>query len=98
MHRAPAHPDPDTLERQARRRAGAKMGWYIHACIYIGVNLVLATVSAVSGRHWAIFPALGWGVGLAIHGLVVFVVKGGQLHERLIERERQKLRTSQEPW
>ena len=38
------------------------------------------------------FPALGWGLGLAIHGLVVFFVTGGAgLHERLIERERERL-------
>jgi hypothetical protein len=75
------------IERLARKRASAKMGWYIHAFVYIAVNLMLVVLSTMSGRHWAIFPALGWGVGLAIHGAVVFLVAGG-LHERLVERER----------
>jgi hypothetical protein len=90
----------DTIERQARRRAGAKMGWYIHASIYIAVNLLLAALSAATGRHWAIYPALGWGLGLAIHGIVVFLVTGRAfgLHERLIERERQKLQAARDAW
>ena len=40
------------LERLARKRAGAKLGWYIHASVYIAVNLLLAALSAASGRHW----------------------------------------------
>jgi 2TM domain len=80
------------IEREARRRAGAKLGWYIHACVYIAVNLLLIAISSMSGRPWAIFPALGWGLGLAIHGAVVFLVTGGAgLHRRLIEREREQL-------
>ena len=80
------------LERLARKRAGAKMGWYIHASVYVLVNLMLAVLSSMSDRSWAIFPALGWGLGLAIHGVVVFLVTGGAgLHERLVQHERQRL-------
>ena len=78
------------LERQARRQAGTKLGWYIHAFVYVAVNLMLVLLSTVSGKNWAIFPALGWGLGLAIHGLVVFRVTGGTgLHARLVQRERE---------
>lgn len=86
----------DPLEREARRRAGAKMGWYIHASVYIAVNLMLVALAALSGRSWAIFPALGWGIGLAAHGVVVFLVIGG-LHQRMVEREREALR-QHSPW
>lgn len=83
---------PDNLERLARRRAGAKLGWYIHAGVYIAVNLLLALLSAMSDRHWAVFPAFGWGIGLAIHGVVVFVLTGGGgLHEQMVQRERDRL-------
>lgn len=85
------------LERTARRRAGAKLGWYIHAFVYIAVNLLLATLSAMGDRHWAIYPALGWGLGLAIHGVVVFLVTGGNgMYERLVANERQTLQ--RDPW
>ena len=87
------------IEKLARRRAGAKMGWYIHASVYIIVNLLLAALSAMSGRHWAVFPALGWGIGLAVHGAVVYLATGGAgLHERLVQHERIKLATLRDPW
>ena len=81
------------LDREARRRAGATLGWWIHACVYVAVNLLLAALAASSSRTWAIYPALGWGLGLAIHGAVVFLATGGGgLQRRLVERERQLLR------
>ena len=87
------------LDRLARKRAGAKLGWYIHALVYICVNVMLALLSVMSGKHWAVFPALGWGLGLVIHGVVVFFVTGGAgLHERLIERERAALAASKDRW
>lgn len=87
------------LERTARRRAGMKMGWFIHAGVYVAVNLLLAALSIASGRHWAVFPALGWGLGLAIHGIVVFMVAGGSVYENLLERERRQLAGAQkDPW
>ncbi len=83
---------PDNLERLARRRASAKLGWYIHAGVYIAVNLLLALLSAMSDRNWAVFPAFGWGIGLAIHGVVVFVLTGGGgLHDQMVQRERERL-------
>ena len=67
-------------------------GWYIHAGVYIAVNLLLAMLSAMSDRNWAVFPAFGWGIGLAIHGVVVFVLTGGGgLHDQMVQRERERL-------
>lgn len=87
------------LERLARKRAAAKMGWYIHAFVFIAVNLLLAVLSASSGRHWAVFPFFGWGIGLAVHGFVVFVVTGGAgLHDKLVARERERLSLQRDPW
>lgn len=89
----------DPIERLARRRAGAKLGWYTHAGVYIAVNLLLAMLSAMSDRHWAVFPAVGWGIGLAIHGVVVFLVTGGGgLHEQLVQRERERLAPQRDAW
>jgi hypothetical protein len=87
------------LERLARKRAGAKLGWYIHAAVYLAVNVMLAFLSAMSDRSWAVFPAVGWGLGLAIHGAVVFLVTGGAgLHERLVQQERNRLQTQRDAW
>jgi len=85
-------PLSSTQERQARRRAGAKMGWYIHALVYVCVNAGLVLLSVMQGRGWAVYPAMGWGLGLLIHGLVVFSFgSSGGFYSRLLAKERQSL-------
>jgi hypothetical protein len=90
---------PEEIEHLARRRAGAKMGWYLHATVYVLVNLLLLALSrhGFGHRPWSVFPVLGWGVGLALHGVSVFVLgKGSSLRERMVERERERLRRQQD--
>jgi hypothetical protein len=95
MHFRHRHEDLSPLEYLARRRAKAKLGWYAHALVYITVNAALGLAAASTGHHWAVFPALGWGLGLLIHGGVVFLATGGGLLERLIQRERERLARQQ---
>lgn len=88
----------DPVERLARRRAGAKLGWYIHATVYVLVNLFLVILAASYKQDWAVYPLLGWGLGLLIHGAVVFfVAPGGGLYDRLLARERRTLGGG-DPW
>jgi hypothetical protein len=85
----------DQIDRLARRRAGAKLGWYTHAVVYLAVNAVLFVLArhGVAHRHWNLYPAAGWGLGLLLHGISVFVLgRGSGLRERMIERERRNLR------
>ena len=89
----------DDLTRLARRRASAKLGWYIHAVVYVAVNALLALLSARSPHPWAVFPAFGWGLGLLIHGAVVWLaLPGSSLHQHLLEQERQRLSRQRDPW
>ena len=82
----------NSIEQQARRNAGKKLGWYLHACVYLCVNLGLMALSFSQGRHWAIFPALGWGIGLLMHGLVVWLATPhSALWQRMVEREMKTL-------
>ncbi len=81
----------DAQERLVRRRAAAKMGWLIHALVYVCVNAGLALIAWQTGRAWHLYPLAGWGLGLAIHGLAVWLGSGANLHQRLLEAERQKL-------
>jgi predicted membrane channel-forming protein YqfA (hemolysin III family) len=82
----------DPLERTARRRARAKLGWFAHATVYVLVNALLLTLSLTSGRHWALYPLLGWGLGLALHGIAVWALApGNALMERMVARERAHL-------
>ena len=69
-----------------------RMGWLIHAMVYVAVNVLLAALAYASGRNWAIYPALGWGLGLAIHGAVTLLaMPGGNLFQRLVAQERERL-------
>lgn len=89
---APSFTLTSDQERLARKRAGAKMGWYTHATVFILVNIGLALLSVLHGRSWAIFPAFGWGIGLLIHGFVVFFgSRSSGLPESLLQRERERL-------
>ncbi len=90
---------PAEIERLARRRAGAKLGWFIHAAVFIAVNTLLMTISLASGKPWAVFPLAGWGLGLAIHGAVVWLGSpGSALHEKLVQQERTRLQALRDPW
>lgn len=82
----------EDLKRIARRRAGAKLGLYIHAGVYVAVNAFLAVVQMRSTPeiHWNLWPLAGWGLGLAIHAAVVFIVQSG-LRARMEAEELRKL-------
>ena len=92
---------PDIYAR-ARRRARAKMGWIIHALVYLAVNgglALLAFLSIHGARHGAAATALGWGLGLLIHGLVV-VAPGplSRVREALVQAEVKRLQSQRDPW
>ena len=85
---------PEEIERIAQRRVRAKLGWYSHAALYVVVNLFIFAMShyAFGQRPWSVFPLLGWGVGLALHGISVFVLGGNSgLRERMMQKERERL-------
>lgn len=82
----------EDLKRIARRRAGAKLGLYIHASVYVAVNAFLALVQLQTTPqiHWNLWPLAGWGLGLAIHAAVVFIGRSG-LRARMEAEELRKL-------
>jgi len=88
----------EEIERLAHKRAAAKLGWYVHATVYVLVNLAIfaAAYFGVRSRPWNPFATIGWGFGLALHGLSVFVLGSGSgLRQRLVERERERLKREQ---
>lgn len=92
MNPMPSTLTPQQIDRLARRRAGAKLGWYLHATAYVVVNLGLAALSLLGERQWFAYPLLGWGLGLAIHGAAVWLLApGAPWRDRLVERERAAL-------
>ena len=76
------------LQRLARRRAQAKLGWYGHALVYLLVNAGLMALAVHQGRDWFLGPLLGWGLGLALHGASVWLFgPASTLRERMEARE-----------
>ena len=75
--------------RDARKRGKAIRGFYVAAtmyaiiipCLWVG-NLIMG------GKIWAIWPTLGWGIGLTVQGLSVFAGKsffGREWQEKKVE-------------
>jgi len=82
----------EDIKRIARRRVKAKLGLYIHATVYVVVNAFLALVQSQTTPQyaWALWPAAGWGIGLAIHAAVVLLAASG-VRERMEAEELHKL-------
>lgn len=85
------------LLKMARRRVKLKMAFLVHLLVFVAVNGGLWLLSTLNGGgRWHLFPLWGWGMGLAIHGLVTLVNLQGQgLRERMVDKELQALRQRQ---
>lgn len=76
-------------EREARRIL-RRRAWWVHAAIYLATNLALVAVWALTeGDHpWFLYPIFGWGIGLAAHGAVAFLLASPQ--DIILEREERR--------
>jgi signal transduction histidine kinase len=77
---------------QARRQASREAGFYVHLMWYgivIGFLFLLNIFSTPSGPWWWIWPALGWGFGIASHfaGVFGWEVIRQRVFEPAIQRE-----------
>jgi hypothetical protein len=83
-------------EQELRDRAldslKKKTEFRTHVVTYVLVNTMLVAIWALSsgGFFWPIFPILGWGIGLALHGWEVYVRQDAT--EDQIRREMDRLR------
>jgi hypothetical protein len=78
--------------QKAKKRAEAKIGFYIHLAVYVGVNILLMVINLSTSPQylWFKWPLLGWGIGLFFHGMSIFVFSGKRfevLKEKMIEKE-----------
>ena len=66
------------IEAQARKRVGELKDFYIHTITFVVINifLVLLNLFVTPDYLWAVFPILGWGIGLAAHAVSVFGLFG----------------------
>lgn len=79
-------PGADAREIAIRRRVHAQAEFYRHLMVYVGVitmlwliNLTMAglpTAGSSIWRYWAIWPTLGWGIGIIVHGITALTSFG----------------------
>jgi hypothetical protein len=81
----PQQPVDDHAEQQraaaARRSVQQRRAFHVHAGVFAGgmlvillVNLATNVAAGIAGEWWAWWSAwvfIGWGLGVAVHGLVV---------------------------
>ncbi len=80
----------------ARTRTNAKLGFYLHVAIYAVVMLVLFAINAMSSaKPWSVYPFLGWGLGVAIHGIMAIGVVGSGFKDRMLREEIAQLKSEQ---
>jgi hypothetical protein len=83
--------ETDELRTRALMALKKKAEFRSHITVYVVVNAMIIVIWAVTGRHffWPVFPMLGWGVGLILHGVDVY--SHGPT-EAQVRREMNKLR------
>lgn len=64
--------------QKARGRAEAKYQFYVHVAVYVAVMVLLVVINMITSpeANWSIWPLLGWGLAVVLHGLRVFVLGG----------------------
>lgn len=72
------------LRRLARKRAGFKRHLYIY--VIVNIFLVLTNFFTSPMVPWSAGPLLGWGLGLAFHGLFAYRAAPGTLEEKEFEK------------
>jgi|TARA_B100001105_G_C22387154_1_gene442520 hypothetical protein len=62
-------------QKQAEERIQELKGYYSHVAAYLAVNLFLIAINLMNweGEVWFVYPLFGWGIGLFIHTMTVFV-------------------------
>ncbi|HWP18253.1 MAG TPA: 2TM domain-containing protein [Burkholderiaceae bacterium] len=81
------------LYRRAERHVKMRLGLAVHAIVYLLVNAGLWFLNeAHGGYRWAVWPTLGWGIGLLAHATATFLVTGRQRWiEQMVRREAERL-------
>lgn len=92
---ADAAPGDDERYKAAKKRVEDVKGFYSHLFVYLCVNtglfLINLFTTGADGPWWFQWPLMGWGIGLVIHGLSVFVFEGRWLGPEWERRQIEKL-------
>src|SRR5260221_7855796 len=86
--------DYDAMRRRVDERMNKRNEFIAHLSAYIITNLVvwIAYFLISPAGLWVLIPiltAVGWGIGIVIHGAIVFFEAGGMdaMHARMMKQE-----------
>lgn len=89
----------EEIYEEAKKRVENKKGFFVHLTVYVLVNIFLVIIWAVTnpgGYPWFIWSIIGWGIGIVIHCLNVFVFdRRTGWEQRELEKEVQKIKREQ---
>ncbi len=86
----------EASDNELMKAAKARVTFKTHFMIFIMGNILIWLVWLmmyyifIVTFPWALFPTVGWGVGLAFHYFIVF-----KWNEKWVEKEYQRLKTAQ---
>lgn len=74
-------------KQETQKNLEFSLSFWIHLATYVFVSALLVTINLVSDpeRFWALWPVVGWGIGVAAHGFAVFIVRKASSVQRQID-------------
>ncbi|MGM3308808.1 2TM domain-containing protein [Anabaena sp. WFMT] len=65
------------VKKQHKSKAQERKEFKSHLITFVGVNvfLILLNLLVSPSYFWAIFPLLGWGLGLFIHAMKTYIIE-----------------------
>jgi len=81
---------PSEEYAKARERAKAKYRFFVHAAVYAAVMILLVFVNLVTSPRaiWFVWPLVGWGLAVVLHGVRVFLLADkNALVDKMTEHE-----------
>ena len=93
--------DDEQLEEWAHARAKQLRDFYTHVGIYAVAMAFLLLLNSITrgsdGSWWVIWPALGWGIAVAINAVAVLIGGAGKVDtweerkvEELVRKEKER--------
>lgn len=82
--------DAEELYQHAKKRVKTRRKFYGHVISWVVMSVFFILLNlATTDYFWAIFPILGWGIGVALHGIKLFT---GEWEDSEIEKEYERLK------
>jgi threonyl-tRNA synthetase len=64
----------ESAQKQAKARSHRRLGFQLHLIPYLATSvfMVLLNLTTTPRCFWSIYPILGWGLGVTLHGACIY--------------------------